>query len=139
MVGRNFLENLERKRRLLERLERLERELQEEQERLRAREVDWALQALCAVLEETQAWARMEEKWREVAQDRFDLWRALGLTYLLPGEEGLQARLEVGARTIADKLEERECGGEQEEREGEPEGGDALEQEPGPSGVGGVF
>ncbi len=117
-VGRNFLEALERKKRLLERLSELEEKIKEEQERLRAREVDWALRALTAVLEEEGVWSRIEDHWRRVAEDRFELWAALGLDYLLPGQQ--EARIRVGGETIALKHETEDKQEEQKREEAQP-------------------
>ena len=125
-VGRNYLEALERKKRLLERLQRLEAELKEEQERLRAREVDWALRALTAVLEEEGVWGKVENHWRKVAEDRFELWRALGLDFLLP--DGREARIRVGEETIADRHEETQDGEQEQEKQEQGE----REAQPGP-------
>lgn len=138
-VGKNFLQTLERRKRLLERLQALEEEIREEEERLRIREQEWAIQALCAVLEEEGAWDRISRHWEEVARDRFELWRALGLEYLLP--EGREARLEAGARTIAGRHEERLVRGEQDNKQEEAQG--EREEQPGKAqprmGSGAVF
>ena len=137
MVGRNYLEALERKKRLLQRLSELEERIKEEQERLRAREVDWALRALVAVLEEEQVWEQIEDHWRRVAQDRFELWRALGLGFLLP--DGQEARIRAGAETIALKHEDEEMqdGGQEEQKEAQQ--GEAQPEEAQPRVGGAVF
>ncbi len=140
-VGKNFLQTLERRKRLLERLQALEEEIREEEERLRIREQEWAIQALCAVLEEEGVWDKISRHWEEVARDRFELWRALGLKYLLP--EGREARLEVGNRTIADKHEERlatdEQNGRQEEQEEAQPGPEPEPEEAAQPRMGGAF
>ena len=137
MIGRNFLTTLERKRKLLERLQALEREIEEEQERLLAREREWALEALAATLEDLDLWPKVRERWEEIAREHYELWREIGLGFLIPEDEYREDRLRLVEKYFGDvdeaKLDQEV--GRQEEQGGEEEA-QPEEAQPRMGGVG---